>query len=97
MEKIILKPNKASFFIMRMFIAIIIVVLLTAFLLIAPLFDNSLSGLISVRSYFIWAFVVVLLLIYFFVYFAYKKAEYILDKNKIIYNYWTMIILLNFQ
>ena len=90
MEKIILKPNKASFFIMRMFIAIIIVVLLTAFLLIAPLFDNSLSGLISVRSYFIWAFVVVLLLIYFFVYFAYKKAEYILDKNKIIYNYWTI-------
>lgn len=90
MEKIILKPNKVSFFIMRMFIAIIIVVLLTAFLLIAPLFDNSLSGLISVRNYFIWAFVVVLLLIYFFVYFAYKKAEYILDKNKIIYNYWTI-------
>lgn len=100
MEKIILKPNKTSFFITR---TITLFLLLFLFLIVPTIWfsiflnfweidRNNLKDFIEFWTFWkyipIFLFFSLLWIYYFWLSFIYKKEEYIISNNKIIYNYW---------
>lgn len=102
MEKIFFKPNRTSFFVMRMYFLFIFLFVLFIFPIIwfqialnfSEFRENLHSEFLqffSIAKYFsIWIFALTFWFYYFWINIKYKKEEYIFDKNKIIYNYWNL-------
>ena len=96
MEEMIFKPKKISYFVMKLIpefiFTLVIIIFYTIFLFTSSNFENNnfVNILLSVSIYVYIVLIVIFALSCFWIYFCYKKEEYILKQNKIIYHYWNI-------
>lgn len=102
MENIVLKPNKTSFFVMKMFfiflltfvlfiLPVIFIQIFSKFWLLKEIFNQDFLEIFSIWKYIsISLFFIIFWIYYIWISICYKKEQYIFSKNKIVYHYWNI-------